>query len=728
VFVVDLSDNVAGRFCAKLLGMGGADVVRPRAAERTASVPFLHAYLSASTRSTTTDPVDTLIADADVVVTSFDSGCFDGDWDETRIRSTNPFAVHVTTSSFGTTGPYRELRGSPLVDWAAGGYLFITGEPDREPLSGPDHLCGYVAGYTAAIAVEAALIRRARTRAGTHLDVSTMESMLAVHQSTFSRLGAGIPRVRTGRRTEVASLVVRPCRDGYVSLGLNTDEEWDRFAVAVDRPELAAELRFADRAARQDEVDALEAALDDAISEFTTDALVALLQEHRIPAARVVSITELLEDPQLATRGFWATADVGGRVGRMPGNPVTARPSAAAQDGRVRASVPGQTPLSGMVVLDFTVYWAGPSATRVLADLGARVIRIERPGSRVDAPPEPTDPMVIVQEVFFHHKMNRNKESVAIDLRTDAGRAVAHDLARHADVVVENFRPGVMDGLGLGPETLTGANPRLVYVSISGFGATGPRAWWGSYGPTLEAASSIEARTGYPNGEPLRLGHTLPDGVGGLAGALAALRGLRMRAATEAGSIFDLSQLEAYCSLSGEEVLEVSLLGRDRPRAGNDSPHVVAQGVYRCVRDDDWLAVTIADAADVERLRAVLDVSTDLRAALHAFAAVRTKEETAAELQSAGLSAFPVVTPDELVRDPHLVARDTFVDVPFAGRVVRLPGSPLRASPPMVRPAGPPPRIGADGRTVLREIVGYDDDQIDALAADGVLVLPASSA
>jgi crotonobetainyl-CoA:carnitine CoA-transferase CaiB-like acyl-CoA transferase len=166
VFVVDLSDNVAGRYCAKLLRMGGAGVVRPGRTKRTASVRFLDAYLGASTRSTT-DPVDALIADADVVVTSFDTGRFDGDWDETRIRSANPAAVHVTTSSFGTTGPYRELRGSPLVDWAAGGYLFITGEPDREPLSGPDHLCGYVAGYTAAIAVEAALIRRTRAQART---------------------------------------------------------------------------------------------------------------------------------------------------------------------------------------------------------------------------------------------------------------------------------------------------------------------------------------------------------------------------------------------------------------------------------------------------------------------------------------------------------------------------------------------------------------------------------
>src|SRR5581483_7443093 len=186
------------------------------------------------------------VRDADIVVTSFDAGRYDGGFDEARVRAANPTVVHVTTSTFGTTGPYAPLRGGPLVGWAAGGYLHLTGEPDREPLPGPRHLCGYVAGYTAAIAAEAGLAHGGAV----HADISVMESMLSVHQSTFSRLAAGIVRRRTGRYTEVYPLVVQPCRDGFVSLGITLEEEYDRFVAVIGQPELAVDARFADREAR----------------------------------------------------------------------------------------------------------------------------------------------------------------------------------------------------------------------------------------------------------------------------------------------------------------------------------------------------------------------------------------------------------------------------------------------------------------------------------------------
>ena len=193
-------------------------------------------------------------------------------------------------------------------------------------------------------------------------------------------------------------------------------------------------------------------------------------------------------------------------------------------------------PLDGdppILVLDLTAFWAGPSATRNLADLGARVIRVERPRSRVDFADTSDEGALI--GYLFDYKMNRNKESVVIDLRTEDGKQVFRSLAARADVVVENYRAGVMDRLGLGYESLSADHPELVYVSLSGFGATGPWSPWRSYGPTIEAASSIEARTGYVDGEPLRLGHTLPDGVGGLVGTLAALDGLRRRDLTGEG-------------------------------------------------------------------------------------------------------------------------------------------------------------------------------------------------
>ena len=152
-------------------------------------------------------------------------------------------------------------------------------------------------------------------------------------------------------------------------------------------------------------------------------------------------------------------------------------------------------------------------------------------------------------------------------MTTEEGQEVARRLVAAADVVVENNRPGVMDGFGLGPGELCASNPRLVYISLSGYGSTGPWADRRSYGPAIEAASSVEGRTGYQGGEPLRLGHPLPDGVGGLAGAYATLRGLRERETSGLGGWFDISQLETYVAISGEDFVE----GRPVPRIGNQS-------------------------------------------------------------------------------------------------------------------------------------------------------------
>jgi crotonobetainyl-CoA:carnitine CoA-transferase CaiB-like acyl-CoA transferase len=724
VRVVDLSADVAGRFCAKLLGMGGAAVVghapgaawaataghAPGAAwaataghapgapwaatagHAPEALGWIDRYLGAAT--TVVDDPWAQVCDADVVITSFDAGRYHGGFDEAQVRAANPSVVHITTSTFGTTGPYARLRGGPLAGWAAGGYLQLTGEPDREPLPGPRHLCGYVAGYTAAIAAEAALA----AGGGVHADISVMESMLSVHQSTFSRLAAGIVRQRTGRYTEVYPLVVQPCRNGYVSLGITLEEEYDRFVTAIGRPELAVDPRFVDREARAAHRDAFDAEIGAFLAGHDAEEIVALLQANRIPCSKVESVQELLANPQLAARGYWDALG-------MPGNPVRAQPLAAAgaagelaratnrgrgdSAGGVRRRTSG---LAGALVLDFTTFWAGPSATRTLADLGADVVRIERPGSRVDVDGLDAGANQLVQDVFFHWKMNRGKRSIVVDLKSGAGRELVARLARQADVVIENFRPGVMASFGLDAALLATDNPGLVYVSLSGMGATGPRAWWGSYGPTIEAASSIEHRTRYRGGPPLRLGHTLPDGVGGLAGALAVLIGLRLRAETGAGSYFDISQLEAYAALSGEDIAEVAATGAE-PAWCSDG------GVYRCSGDDAWVAV---DGGPVE-----VDAS-------------RTKEEVAASLQAAGVGAFPVLGPLDLVTDAHLAARGYLARPVFDGRTVALPGSAIVSDPPLVHFGDAAPRFGEHTRAIAASL-GYSGPEVDALIESGVL-------
>jgi crotonobetainyl-CoA:carnitine CoA-transferase CaiB-like acyl-CoA transferase len=719
VKVVDLSCDVAGGFASKLLAMAGCQVIRPGATDTSHLWRYLHAHKQLVGVPRDDADARALLADADVVFSTFDRGEYVGATASTVLRPFPGSCVEVTTSTFGTSGPYARWRGGPLADWASGGYLAITGWPDREPLIGPEHLCGYVAGYTAAIAAEAALHERRRIGHGRHVDVSTMEAMLNVHQSTFSRLAAGIVRTRTGRYTEVYPLVVRPCRDGYLSLGVVTDVEFDRLLIAIGRDDLVADRRFGDAASRWEHRDALDAELAAFLGERSADEVVELLDAHGVAAAKVADASDVVADAQLAHRGFWDQPH-GARGGsRMPGNPVpgatVSRAAPVDAGGRresrlVAARAPG-LPLAGIVVVDFTAFWAGPSATRVLADLGARVIWVERPQSRRE-PDASADATEVVMH-YFHLKMNRNKESVVLDLRTAEGRDDARRLAAEADVLVENFRPGVMDGFGLGAADLCAAHPALVYVSLSGFGATGPWSDRRSYGPTIEAASSIQARTGYAGGEPLRLGHTLPDGVGGLVGALAALRGLRERDERGVGGWFDVSQLEAYTAISGEDLL-LADSGCALDRRGNRSRYGALQGVFRCVGEDDWVAIRLADQSDVERLAelaglpglgavgATMARDDDAAEALIAgYTVHHDKHELAARMQAAGIEAFPALTPPELLGDAHLDARGFFIDVPLDGCEVRLPGSPLHG---LVDPAGRAPRFGEHTDEVLARV------------------------
>ena len=492
--------------------------------------------------------------------------------------------------------------------------------------------------------------------------------------STFSGLAGGVVRKRTGRYAEVYPLVVRPCRDGYVSIGVVTDEEFDRLAIAFGLAGLVSDERFSTKEARGQHRDALDQELAPFLTSHDADEIVALLQSNAVGSARVVDTRQVLENPQLRYRRFWTSpTDVNDSL--MPGNPVPAATVYASSDRKTprgpRSCLPAhqraataRLPLEGIVVLDFTAFWAGPSATACLGDLGAQIIWVERPRSRIDVDTQDANPRALAQ-YLYHQKMNRHKRSVVLDLGTLAGREAARRLASRADVLVENFRPGVAHQLGLGPSELCTALPDLIYVSLSGFGSGGPWGEWRSYGPNIEAASSVMARTGYRGGEPLRLGHALPDGVGGVVGALAVMRGLRERDERGCGGWFDISQLEAYVAASGEDILATSLTGISAPRNGNRSQLEGIQGVFPCRGDDQWIAIRLAGPADVECFAALAALPALVQTAkarprdndqidrlIKAYTILRDKRELAQTLQEAGLEAFAAMTSQDSGRGP----------------------------------------------------------------------------
>jgi CoA:oxalate CoA-transferase len=395
--------------------------------------------------------------------------------------------------------------------------------------------------------------------------------------------------------------------------------------------------------------------------------------------------------------------------------------------------------LDGVTVLDFTRVLAGPYCTRLMADLGARVIKVERPGegdetrrgyfqvedSRSD------------QATYFI-RVNAGKRSVAIDLSHPEGRQVAHDLARRVDVAIENFVPGVAARLGIDAATLRRINPKLVYCSISGFGQDGPLAGWPAFAHIIHAMSGLmdlernrepEPRVGYLQAADVLAG---THAFGAIAAALV------RQARTGDGATLDVSMLQAL--VAAEDVsFAAALNGADisaGPRVGMivadvKGRHVVTQYVggpqlwaRLCglmkrpdIENDPRFSTPVARRQHWDELRPVL---TDW------LAGFPSAEDALGALNAARLPAAPVLSPEEVIAHPHMKAREAFPDIPHPTRgTVRVTATPFNVDGAPLRPAGAAPLgIGEHTREVLTELLGYTPTRLDDLRRAGAIAEP----
>jgi crotonobetainyl-CoA:carnitine CoA-transferase CaiB-like acyl-CoA transferase len=240
------------------------------------------------------------------------------------ITEANPRCVHTVVSPYGLTGPYRAYKASDLTDWAVSGYLQITGDPDREPLQGAGPWCGYATGLTAAVVTAAALRRARQTGTGQLVDVGTMEALAGLHQWSLTLYThQGVVKRRAGNRHAESyhPLGLQRCKDGSVCVAVSGAQHWESFCIALDMPELLVDRRFTSGGSRFDHADELDVLIEPWFSAHTRDEIVAILQGHRIPAAKVLTMSEVLAEPLLKERGFWVTPPPFGAQARMPGSP-----------------------------------------------------------------------------------------------------------------------------------------------------------------------------------------------------------------------------------------------------------------------------------------------------------------------------------------------------------------------------------------------------------------------
>lgn len=792
--VLDLTDD-RGHLAGFILAMLGADVVAvepPGGSPVRALGPFgpdgeslTHAAYNRGKRSVTLDLDDpvgreafrTLVAGADVLIESGAPGELAArGWSWAELAAVNPGLVTVSITPFGQTGPKAGWAATDLTVWASGGPAALCGDEDRAPLQVSVPQAFLHAGAQAASAAMLGLLERSRSGQGQHIDVSAqVVAMNSTQSSSLCSLVGSPLTVRAGggiKGGEINLRFVYPAADGYVSITM--------VFGAVIGPVTARLMRVVHEAGFCDAEtagkdwsdygmalsDGRESLADfervkDAVAAFTVTRtkaeLFALAQEQRLLMAPVVTTEDILASEQLAARGYWEEADghrypgrwLQGLGDKLPSGlavPAAGQHSAAVLNEGARAvattgaplaaAAPADDnrPLAGLKVVDFMWAVAGPTISRMLADAGATVVRIES-STKLDAcraflPFMNDDPGAENSALF--NNLNADKRGVTLNLSTEAGREVARDLCRWADVVCEAYTPRAMRAWGLAYDDLQALNPSLVMLSTCLFGQTGPLAPFAGYGNLAGAMTGFYNLTGWPDRAPVGPFGAITDYTSPHPAAASLLAALDHRRRTGEGTYLDFSQAEASIHYLAPAILECARTGRVAGADGNASDRYCPHGVFPAAGRDQWVAVVAQDDAAWSRLATLIgrpDLAPlphetrqtrreELEAAVSIWTADLEPGEAERRCQEAGVAAHRVQNAPELAADPQLAHLGHWLEVEHSLHgPTTVEAARIRMSRTPIGPRRGAPTLGEHTFEVLTDLLGYDGDRIADLAA-----------
>ena len=766
VRVVDRTSG-APAASARLLGELGAEVIRVEApgggADRDegpmlAGVSLSFAAANLGKRAVALadgDPAfDALLGEAHILIEDSAPGT---GLDPAALAARHPALVVVSVTGFGQTGPWAQWKATDPVLHALTGGLSRSGLPDRAPLLPPGELTIETAAVQIAAIALSSFIQRLRDGRGDTVDVALLEAGMAALDPGFGVAGSaqsGVPlwKMSRGRVDERFRYPIIPCADGHVRLCVLAPRQWRGMFAWMGEPEAFAgpeweklQTRF-----RSKELIPAIAAF---FADKTRAEIEAEAEAHGVPAAALLDLGEAVTTPQMTARHAIAKVEIapgvtapfpngtieidGARAGIR--GPAPALENAAAFTTDVpdwRAPPPADRPLAGLKVLDMGVIVVGAETGRFLADMGADVVKVEN-GAFPDGQRQSRDDAPVSITFAAGH---RNKRGLSIDLRSDAGKALFARLIAEADVLLSNFKPGTLAGLGFPPERLREINPRLVTVDSAAFGPTGPWSRRLGYGPLVRASTGLAKRWVYP-GEPDSFsdGVTVyPDHVAARVGIVGALALLIRRMRTGEGGSASVSQAEV---MLGHMAADVAALGAAAEGHRVDRPvPPTPWGLFPAAGDDEWVVVSVRDEAEWHALCAAIereellddptlataqdraDERGRIDRALTAWTRARSAEEAAAALQAAGVPAGYMLRVVELPHTAQHRALGTFreathplIDVAFAVEAGTARG---RLPLPDQRPA---PRLGEDSRGVVADWLGAGDEEIAALEAAGTI-------
>jgi crotonobetainyl-CoA:carnitine CoA-transferase CaiB-like acyl-CoA transferase len=814
VRVLEIGGGIAGPYGARLLGDLGADVLKiepPGTGDpMRGAAPFadpvdgvsrsvLFEYLNWGKRSVELDVADAgrrtelaeLVGWADIVVVSLSPAASrENELTAEALLGWNPRAVITFVSSFGHSGPYRDWSATDLVLQAMGGVMQISGTAERPPIKPGLRQSLYCAGINAAYTSLAGYVAARRSGSGVAVDLSIheiMASQLVMNQPYYAFVGA-IQGRRSATQDPFSGEPI-PTADGYMSLQSTTLTPVARFAELFHDDRFAAG-KFATEAARGEHAVELAELLAEHLARAASRDVFEAAGALGLLAGFVQSAAQLLTCPQLEARSAWRvdpdlTADgtpirLPARFAELSVTPIHAAglapalgadnsfspPPRSAGPPDVTASDGGPAdqagPLSGMLVLDLSTVFAVPYIGGLLSDLGAEVVKVEAPtrldqsrssfGASFDNQPAGD----YWNKAATFQGLNRGKRSVVLDLSVPAGRAALVDLIGQADVLLDNFTPQVMRKWGLTYDALAEINPRLIMLSNTGYGSTGPWASFKAQGTTLEATMGLTSVTGYPDGGPAKAGQSYPDFLACWTGLLAVLAAVVSRDATGAGQWIDLGMYQLGATVIPEAVIDSQAAGLEQPRLGDRDRDAVLSGLFSTAEPGRLVAVS---AVSLDQLRSLDDSVPDLAAVLSSRGAAADEAtdeakggaadaaaggaadavrglladwiaglrvaEVCARLQSLGVAAGPVMDARDLLLDPHLIERGFYEWVDFGEPVGLRPliGRPFRwsSASSTVAIAGRAPRFGEHNEYVLTKLAGLDRETYEQLQATRVV-------
>lgn len=769
--VLELTRGLAGGYAGKLLADAGATVARvdlpdhgdpPRlgtgagartGGEDSALFRYLHAGKQRLRPPPGTMPVSAAWTHgADIVIEDLgsDGGC------GARLRETHPELVVVSISPFGHTGPWAARPANEFTLQALSGSTGGRGVPEGTPMQSGGQLGAWATGAYAAVAALAVARRVRRGGAGEHVDVSMLEAMLLT-QNPYGYVAAQLAdgaEESPARSVETPS--VEPTKDGFVGFCTVTAQQFQDFLVMIERPDLLDDAELASASGRRRRRDEFLAAVHAWTTARTTGEIVELADALRIPAVPVTSAGRLADLAHLRERGVFVPNPHGFQQPRVPyrlggkppppvGRTPTAQESGAAPawpDRTETARVPAGPaandglPLRGLRVVDLTAFWAGPSATHLLALLGAEVVKVE--STRRPDPMRFTTARRDAARWWEYgpvfHGANAGKRGVTLDLIHEQGRRLLGELVKRSDLVIENFTPRVLDQLGIGVDRLRTWNPDAVIVRMPAFGLDGPWRDRPGFAQTMEQVGGLASVTGDPELPPM-----LPrasDPIAGVHAVIAALCALEQRDRTGRGCVVEVPMIETVLNVGAQAFVEHSAYGIVAERMGNRSSVAAPQGVYACRGDENWVALSVENHDQWRALHALIGgpglptpearhrEHDDVDERLAGWFAPRAQDEAVACLLAAGIPAAAVHSPATAASHPHLAARGFLERVkhPLAG-ALDLPGAPFRfgarGSAPWL--SGPPPTLGQDNEAVLGGLLGLSPQELDALRVSGVV-------